>query len=309
MTQDRPLLGIALMLCFCVVAPLADATAKLLGGAIPLGELLVVRFCIQLLLLLPIVWWNKYPLAMTQRVFALSLARTVFHIIGIGAMFTSLRFLPLADAIAIAFVMPFIMLILGRMVLGEEVGMRRVIACVVGFGGTMLVIQPSFETVGAPALLPLLVALAFALFMMVTRLIAKETNPIGLQVVNGFQAIVILSLVFLFAGESQFQALEIIIPQSQDAILLLALGILGTSAHLLMTWSLRYAPSTTLAPMQYLEIPVATFIGWLIFNDLPNNLAALGIIITVAAGLYIIWRERINATNSPTIEADGGTGN
>ena len=58
-----------------------------------------------------------------------------------------------------------------------------------------------------------------------------------------------------------------------------------------MTWSLRFAPSATLAPMQYLEIPVATIIGFLIFADLPNGLAAIGIVITILAGLYVVYRE------------------
>jgi len=70
------------------------------------------------------------------------------------------------------------------------------------------------------------------------------------------------------------------------------IGLIGTLAHLLMTWSLRFAPSATLAPMQYLEIPCATLIGWMIFTDLPNGLAALGIAITMASGLYIVYRER-----------------
>ncbi|MEM7321422.1 MAG: DMT family transporter, partial [Pseudomonadota bacterium] len=77
--------------------------------------------------------------------------------------------------------------------------------------------------------------------------------------------------------------------------LLLAIGLLGTGAHLLMTWSLRYAPSATLAPMQYLEIPIATLFGWLIFSDLPNGLASLGICVTISAGLYIILREHSTA--------------
>ena len=82
-------------------------------------------------------------------------------------------------------------------------------------------------------------------------------------------------------------------------LLLLTLGILATTAHLLMTWSLRYAPSATLAPIQYLEIPFATLLGWLVFRDLPNGLAALGIIITIAAGLYIILRERSLSRQAP----------
>jgi len=67
----------------------------------------------------------------------------------------------------------------------------------------------------------------------------------------------------------------------------------------LMTWSLRYAPAATLAPMQYLEIPVATLFGWLIFGQLPNTLASIGIAVTMAAGLYVILRERIAAQDLP----------
>jgi drug/metabolite transporter (DMT)-like permease len=78
-------------------------------------------------------------------------------------------------------------------------------------------------------------------------------------------------------------------------MLLGAIGLLGTAAHLLMTWSLRYAPSATLAPMHYLEIPVATAFGWMIFSDLPNMLASVGIAITLGSGLYIVMRERVAA--------------
>ena len=74
--------------------------------------------------------------------------------------------------------------------------------------------------------------------------------------------------------------------------LVLAMGLLGTFAHLLMTWSLRFAPASTLAPMQYLEIPVAAVIGYVIFSDFPDGLALAGIAVTIAAGLYIVLRER-----------------
>ena len=300
MTDDRPMLGIALMTGFCILAPLGDSIAKLLGGEIPLIELLIVRFAMQVLLLAPAVWWYKHPVTMTRRVFYLVLTRTVLHIIAGGAMFSALRFLPLADAIAIAFVLPFIMLILGRYVLNEEVGARRIIACAVGFIGTLLVVQPSFEAVGAPALLPLLVAVTFAFFMLITRQIAKEIEPIALQVVSGVQAVIILGLIFLFARNSNLDAIGFKMPDAFDGLLLFVLGIIGTLAHLLMAWSLRFAPSTTLAPMQYLEIPFATLCGWFIFKDLPNGLAALGILITMAAGLYIVWRERVVAKDKTT---------
>ncbi len=290
MTGDRPVLGILLMLGFCVLAPLGDSIAKLLGGTIPLLQLLLVRFGLQAVLLLPYAAFKRIPMRMDRRLFWLTLLRTGLHIIGIGAMFSALRFLPLADAIAIAFVMPFILLLLGKYVLGEEVGRRRLAACAVGFIGTLMVIQPSFAAVGWPALLPLTVAVVFSLFMLVTRHIARDCDPIALQAVSGMMAVPILALFLLVPGE--IEALSLVMPTATEMALLFAIGVLGTMAHLLMTWSLRYAPAATVAPMQYLEIPVATVIGWLVFRDLPNGMAAFGIALTVAAGLYVILRER-----------------
>jgi len=289
-TGDRPVLGILLMLGFCVLAPLGDSIAKLLGGTIPLLQLLLVRFGLQAVLLLPYAAVKRIRMRMDRRLFWLTLLRTGLHIIGIGAMFSALRFLPLADAIAIAFVMPFILLLLGKYVLGEEVGPRRLMAAVVGFIGTLMVIQPSFAAVGWPALLPLTVAVVFSFFMLVTRHIARDIDPIALQAVSGMMAVPALALLLLVPGE--IEALSLVMPTASEMALLFAIGALGTMAHLLMTWSLRYAPAATVAPMQYLEIPVATVIGWLVFRDLPNGLAAFGIALTVAAGLYVILRER-----------------
>lgn len=263
-----------------------------MGQSVPLGQLLLMRFAVQAVVLIPLVIITRRAWRMDGRVLRLVALRTGLHIAGIGAMVTALQYLPLADAVAIAFVMPFLMLLLGRCVLNEEVGGRRLIACVIGFIGTLLVIQPSFEQVGLPALLPLAVAVLFSLFILITRQIAKETDPVGLQAVSGVMAVVVLLPALLIGQNIGMDALTMITPNAQEWGLLWAIGLLGTAAHLLMTWSLRYAPAATLAPMQYLEIPVATAIGWLIFHDLPNTMASIGISITVGAGLYIVIRER-----------------
>jgi drug/metabolite transporter (DMT)-like permease len=292
MTVDRPLLGILLMLGFCVLAPVGDAVAKILGQTVPVGQLVLVRFAVQALVLIPLVWMTGRAWRMSPRIAWLTFLRTILHILGIGAMVTALKYLPLADAIAIAFVMPFIMLVLGKYALDEEVGTRRIVACLVGFIGTLLVIQPSFADVGWPALLPVAVALNFAFFMLLTRKIAKQTDPIGLQAVSGVIAVVVMLPVLLAFQGSSFTQLQLIAVSQVEWSLLVSIGLLGTLAHLLMTWSLRFAPSATLAPMQYLEIPFATVLGFIIFGDLPNPVASIGITITVLAGLYVILRER-----------------
>ena len=290
MNDDRPFLGVMLMLAFCVLAPLGDSIAKLLGGAVALGVLIFVRFSIQAVILLPLVLLKGQSLRLPKGILMWTLARTVLHILGIGLMFTALRYLPLADALAIAFVMPFIMLLLGYFVMGEQVGIHRMAACAVGFIGTLLVIQPNFAEVGFPALYPLGVAVVFSLFMMVTRRIARAMDPVKLQAISGIQATSIL-IVLLFVFPDAIGDFSFSLPLTTWGRLA-ALGLLGTFAHLFMTWSLRFAPASTVAPMQYLEIPFGTAIGWLIFSDLPNGMAAVGICITVGAGLYIIIREQ-----------------
>ena len=295
MTPDRPVLGILLMLGFCILAPLGDAVAKILGPTIPLGQLVFTRFAVQAVLLIPLIVVAKINWRLSPRAWRLASVRTVLHIFGIGGMFVSLQYLPLADAIAIVFVMPFIMLLLGQLVLNEEVGPHRLIACAVGFIGTLLVIQPNFLAVGWIALLPVGVAVVFALFMLTTRQIAKEADPIALQAVSGTMAMLLLLPVLGLGHMAGFAPLGFVQPDQAEWLLLAAIGVLGTAAHLLMTWSLRYAPGATLAPMQYLEIPVATLVGFWLFSELPDTLAACGITLTVAAGVYVVLREQATA--------------
>ncbi|SDE15604.1 EamA domain-containing membrane protein RarD [Salipiger thiooxidans] len=257
-----------------------------------MAELVLVRFGVQALVLIPIMVLTGRSFRVRSKVFWIILLRTLMHILGIGMMFTALLYLPLADAVAIAFIMPFLMLLLGHYVLGEEVGWRRMIACAVGFIGTLLVVQPAFQNVGWPALLPLGVALNFSLFMLTTRQISRDIDAVSLQAISGSIAVLVIGVMLLLLPGQRLTNLagDSLDPSTWG--LLLTIGLLGTLAHLLMTWSLRYAPGATLAPMQYLEIPVATALGFMIFGDLPNPLATVGICVTIAAGLYILMRER-----------------
>lgn len=281
MAGDRPLLGIVLMLGFCILAPMGDGLAKFLAPMTGVLQLVLIRFAAQSVLIIA-VFGKPLP---SQRVLSLIVLRTGFHMSGLFFIFTALTVMPLADAIAIAFVMPFIMLLLGHYILGEEVGPRRMIACGIGFVGTLCVVQPAFAEIGWVATLPLIVAVAFALFMMATRMIAKDIDPIPLQGWSGMIASGCLCVIFISPIGPDLRPLD------SDLIwLAVAAGVLGTLSHLAMTWSLRLAPASTLAPMQYLEIPFAAFVGWVAFKDVPGPLAAFGICLTMGAGIYIILR-------------------
>ena len=80
-----------------------------------------------------------------------------------------------------------------------------------------------------------------------------------------------------------------------ELLYLFGIGVLGTIAHLMITWALRFASAPTVAPVQYIEIPFGALYGWIIFRDLPNGLAAIGIIVTISAGLLVVRYSRPSA--------------
>ncbi|MXX87902.1 MAG: DMT family transporter [Boseongicola sp. SB0677_bin_26] len=307
MTRDQPVIGVLLMLGFCMVVPMGDAIAKLLGDHVDVAFLVAVRMAIQAMVLLPVVALAGISLAPALERLRLITVRAILHVLGMGLMFLSLRYLPLADAVAIAFVMPFIILLLGRFVLGESVGSRRMIACCVGFIGTLMVMQPSLAEVGWPALLPVAVAIDFAFFVLATRRLAKEVDAVALQAVSGVIACALLVPFLAVLAPRDIPGFALEMPDPVSMWLLAAMGLLGTCAHLMMTWSLRFAPSATVAPMQYLEIPIAALLGWLIFKDFPNGLALAGILVTMASGLYVIYREHALDRSARRLPVRGGS--
>ena len=143
--QDRTTLGIAFMVAFALVAPIMDAFAKATPYYIPVMEILGFRFGIQVLLLLPVALVLGISHRPRAPEIGLHLVRGFLIMAATGLFFAAVREMPLANAIAIFFVEPFILTLLGALFLGEAVGLRRIMACTVGFGGALLVIQPSFS--------------------------------------------------------------------------------------------------------------------------------------------------------------------
>ena len=293
---DNPLLGIGFMLAFCVFIPFSDGLVKILGQSVPLLTLLVARFSFQVLFLTPVMLYREKGWGHVRTLSAATwwrlFWRTVMHAAGMVGMYFGLQFMPLADTTAIAFIFPILMLFAGYFFLKEQVGPHRVVAALVGFLGTLLVVQPNFVAVGLNALWPIGVALTFVVFMLVTRQMSREIDPISIQVVSGWMALVALAVVVPLLSMTEQADFRIIWPSGEEMLLLTGVGIIGTFGHLLMTAAVRFTPSATLAPMQYLEIPFATLIGWLIFSELPNLLATVGILVTISSGIYMIFREQ-----------------
>ena len=289
---SRTSLGILMMVGFAILAPVMDACAKLIGDGLAVGQIVTTRFVFQTAILLPIAAYCGWLHSPNTRETALHLARASLIIIATSFFFTALRYMPIADAISIFFVEPFILTLLGALLLGEQIGPRRYIACIIGFAGALLIIQPSFRDVGFAAFLPLVTALCFAFYLILTRQMATRMHPITLQAYTGVAALVIaLPLLWTFDGSS-FSHLDPSWPDQRELWLLVILGLIATLSHVFISFALSLAPASLIAPIQYLEIVSATILGYYIFNDLPDRMTFLGIFLIVGSGLFVFLRER-----------------
>ncbi len=284
--------GLLLMVIAVLLSPLIDIFAKLAIVTIPSAQITAVRFVLQIVFILPVVVLRGSLMDLTWKKTGLHALRGGLLVVVMLTFITTLKVMEVADAIAIFFVEPIILTILGSIFLKETIGWRRYTACAVGFFGAMLVIQPSLQEVGFIALLPVVSAFALAVFLLVTRMVARHEDPWSMQFHAGIWGAMFCGLLLWFGEGTGSDIFDPVVPTVESALFLLGVGIFATISGVLGVYAYRAAPASTLAPLQYLEIVSATIFGWWVFGDLPDALKWLGITIIIASGLYVIWRER-----------------
>jgi drug/metabolite transporter (DMT)-like permease len=220
----------------------------------------------------------------TQR-FGAHAIRTAIGMTGMVFTFGSVLLLPLAEATTLQFTVPIFATILGAIVLKEKTGRHRWGAVIVGFLGVLVVTQPGsghFPLFGA--VVGLLAALFVAIVAITLRQIGK-TESAG-TTVFWFSVLSLPPLGAVYA----FQL------QAHDWLTwanLVAIGLIGGVAQLALTASVRFAPVSTVIPMDYSSLIWGTFYGWLIFGSWPTAWTWIGAPVIIASGLYIVWRERV----------------
>lgn len=295
---DRILSGILLMIGFCALAPMIDVSSKFAAQGVSVATATLGRFVVQGAMMAPVMPLMGLGFGLDRRVAALLLARATVSLLATFCFIAAVRVMPIADALAIAFVEPFVILLIGRFWLKEQVGPRRIGASVVGFAGALMVIQPSFAAFGAVALFPLGTALFFALYILITRALSRHMHPVATQFHTAVLAVPLCLPVFMAGAWSGSDILSFTLPHGALWGWCFGIGFFAAVSHMFMTYALRYAPSSTLAPLHYLEMVTASLLGYLCFDDWPDPLTWAGIGVIVGSGLYIIHRERLSARSA-----------
>lgn len=286
--------GMAIMAFSMMLLPLMDAIAKWLTtfGTLSPGQVTFYRFALQTVVAGAALLALSGAAGLRPQRFWPNVLRGV--LLGSASLFffTAVKYMPLADAIAVFFVEPMILTVLSGVFLKEPIGWRRWLAVVVGFGGALIVIQPSFSLFGPISLLPLVTATLFSVYMLLNRRLSSQDGPLVMQCVAGLGGTAATAAGLLAGAGFGIADLAPALPQRADEVLLLlALGILATFGHMLVVEAFRNAEASVLAPFQYIEIISATIVGLVVFGDFPSPSKWLGILVIVGSGLYTFWRE------------------
>jgi drug/metabolite transporter (DMT)-like permease len=204
-------------------------------------------------------------------------------LVGVGAsmsFFTGLSYLPLAEATALSFAAPLILVLMGVVFLGERFSPRIGVALLAGFIGMLVIVggQMNAATYTTDTLRGALAILAstvfYSLFLILLRLRANRDSVATLLLFQNLGPALVLAIPVAFVWHT---------PGFADALRFLALGILGVVGHSLMIKAFARAEAARLAPVHYLALLWGTLYGWLFFGNLPGIATLFGAVLVAAA--------------------------
>ncbi len=304
---NNPAAGIGLVLLSIFAISINDAVIKALSGDYALHQMMFVRSAIGLCVSLVLVQLEGgWRILATARP-GLHVLRALLVVLSNLCFFAALAVLPLGEATALFFAAPLFITLLSIPVLGERVGPLRLGAVVVGFLGVLLMQRPwGLAEVGVSRvvlLLPVLAAVTYALMQILTRKLGLTSKASALAVYNQGMFVLISSGFWLVAGDGRFAAgvenesLAFLLrgwtwPEAGHRGLFLLLGLNAGIIGYCLAAAYRIADAATVAPFEYVGLPLAVFWGWAVWGELPGAEVSAGIVLILGSGLFVFLRER-----------------
>lgn len=277
-----PRAGIILMLLGMLMFSLNDAMGKMLVSTYSVGQVLLVRSIAALLVLAPFLYRRGRSHVLVVERPLMQLFRVFLSTFEVFCFYFAVSVYPLADVMTFWLACPIYVAALAPFLLGEHVGWRRWSAIIVGFIGVLVALQPAGRDLGPATIVSIIGPLAFAAFIVTGRSLraTPDTTLVFWQIIGALLAGILIT------------PFTWVTPTAPDVALLGLLGIVAMGAHVLVNRALKLADASTLAPLQYTLLFWAVIFGFLFFGDVPNTEVYLGAALIVAAGIFIVLRER-----------------
>lgn len=295
MSAPSALRGVALFALATAALSLMDATAKHLSQELSFVQIAWSRYFGHVAITAAIFLPRRGRSLLATRRLPMQLFRSGLMLACTLLFFAAISVMPLADAVAISFLSPLLVVALAAPMLGERIDRKRWIAVGIGFAAAMLIVRPGAGAFHWGAVLVLIMCFAYAVYLITTRMLATTDDMLTTLFYSGVVGVVPLTLALPLFWQS---------PSSlQNWLLLAAVGPLGAVGHWLVIRAHHAAGAATLAPLNYLSLLWATIYGFVLFGDFPDGFTLVGAATLVATGVYVISLER----RKPALP-DGKTG-
>jgi drug/metabolite transporter (DMT)-like permease len=261
-----------------------DTMSKVLVAHYPASALVWLRYILQTVVMAAIFLPRMGLGLLRTSMPGLQLVRGLMLVLSSVVFVVALGHMKIAEVASIVFLAPIIVALAGGPLLGERVAARTWLALAGGFGGVLLIIRPGGDAFTWWALLPLGCAFLFAGYQILTRKLAGHDDPISTLFFPGLIACFVVPPVFPGAFTVPSVPLH--------AALLVAIGILGAVGHFLLIRAHAMAPATLLSPFGYTQLLVTILLGWIVFGELPDGIALIGIALISGSGLGLVLASR-----------------
>ncbi|GGB20400.1 DMT family transporter [Allosediminivita pacifica] len=310
---DRPTAGIIFICAGVAAISVNDVLIKYLSGGYPLHQMIFIRSVIALI----------FSFAFVRMEGGLRILRTdrpLLHLLrGALVVFANMTFyaavavLPLGQATALFFAAPLFITLLSIPLLGERVGLPRIAAVLVGFAGVLVMQRPwegNLEQARWVLMLPVIAAALYALLQVLTRRLGVTSPASALAVYSQVTFLLFSTGFFLVAGDGRFaegvenDSLRFLLrpwiwPPADDWPLFIATGVCSGVIGYCLSAAYRLAAAATIAPFEYIGLPLAFFWGFAIFGEIPLPSTAIGCALIIASGLFVFLREQRRGRPQP----------
>ncbi len=289
MTRSGDGRGLLLALCGFAALSIGDTIIKTIAGQWPGTAVALTRYAAGTIMLAALLAWREGRAGFVLPMRGWHLLRGFGVGVATVGFFSAIFVMPLADATAITFTSPMLTVLLAVPLLGERLRAIGMAALALAFAGVIIVLRPSFAELGPLALLPLASALGMSLLMIGNRKVAGSASGLAMQFAVAACALPVIGLAALAGHLSGVASLHIGETDWTVIARCLVVAVTATASHWLVFMGVERAGAARVAPMTYIQLPMAGALGWAVFGDRPDALALVGACIIIAAGL-ILWR-------------------
>jgi drug/metabolite transporter (DMT)-like permease len=280
------LLGVALIVAMAAGFAGMDTGVRWLAGVFPVLLMLWLRYAFQAVVMG--VWLALAPAGRFRAAHPrFQVLRGTLLLVTSAMIFFGLQHMPVAELTAINMLAPLLVTLLAAWLLHERVSALRWALVWGGLLGALVVIRPGSGVFGWAVLFPLSGAFTYAAFQVLTSRMSALDNPYTTHFWIGLTGMLIVTPLLLWHASDMLVAARAA-GSPQWAVLALV-AALGTAGHLLLILALGMAPTATLMPFVYAQIPLATALGWLVFDRLPDAVAWAGMAVIMACGATGAW--------------------